>query len=482
MWLRVLLLCLAVGLIAACQPENSSNNRNSAVPRFEVVQEGGDFPVKVPSAFDATLGWLVVAEGRTDARSPEIRLPVAMVKTSAETPKSPVVYLSGGPGTSALRTAAFPGAYPWLKERDFIVIGQRGTHYAKPALMCPEYRVAVEKNTDLVTSARACKARLEQAGIGLQHYNSLASAADLEDLRTVLGIDTWNMYGVSYGTRLGLLYAKKFGESLDAMVLDSPLPPNAIYDDQSAKNLENTLRGIARDCAAQPACNDAFPDLEQRFFNTIAAVTKSPLKIDGLDQPVTAADLVSLVPLSSGNDVRRAPLFMDYLARLDPAIQAYLVGPTQVSDLAWGMRFSVWCSEAMPFSERSRLEKPEPTLGGYESAAIDPELCRAWGVPALSPSVVEPVISDVPTLIFAGEFDPLTPPVWGELAAKTLSKSLAVTVRGDSHSSTQQWGGDGCAMALAADFMKEPESVLAADRSSYCVFEHSAPSYVLQPD
>ncbi|UTW54807.1 alpha/beta fold hydrolase [Kordiimonas sp. SCSIO 12610] len=482
MWIRVLLLCVVAGLLAACQPESPLESRNSVVPRFETVKEDGDFPVKIPSAFDATLGWLVIAEDRNNAQSPEIRLPVAIIHTSAKTSKSPVVYLSGGPGTSAMRTAAFPGAYPWLKERDFIVIGQRGTHYAKPALMCPEYRNAVEKGTDLVASVKACKARLTQDGIGLKNYNSLTSAADLEDLRTVLGIDTWNLYGVSYGTRLGLIYAKNHGGSLDAMVLDSPLPPNAIYDDQSAKNLENTLRNIAKDCASQPSCNNAFPNLEQRFFQTIDAIVKSPLEIDGLNQPVTAPELVSLVPLNSGNDVRRAPLFMDYLARFDPVIQGYLDSPAQASDLAWGMRFSVWCSEALPFSKRSRMEKPGPVLGGYESAAITPELCQAWRVPSLDQSVVEPVISDVPTLIFAGDFDPLTPPIWGELAANTLSKSLVVTVRGGGHSTTQQWGGDGCAMALANDFIKEPESVLAADKSDYCVFERSAPSYMLQLD
>lgn len=474
-----LFVCLP-GMVTACQVMETEDQKESFTPRFEVVAQTEDFPVAVPSSFDSTLGWLVVQEDRSDAMSNEIKLPVAIIHTDAESPKSPVLYLSGGPGASAMRTAAFPGAYPWLKERDFIVIGQRGTHYAKPALMCPEFRTAIENDTDRISSVLACKERLERAGIGLENYNSETSAADLEDLRTAVGIEKWNLYGASYGTRLALIYAKSFGENLDAMVLDSPLPPNAVYDDQSAINLEQAIRGVAEDCASQPACNEAFPDLQRRFFQTIEAVTQSPLEIEGLDDPVTGADLVSLLPLNFGSDVRRAPLIMDLLARLDPVVTERLAGAAGASDFAWGMRFSVWCSEALPFSERYRMAEPGPTLGGYESAAIAPELCRAWDVGTLDEGIAAPVSSDVPTLIVAGEFDPLTPPVWAELAAETLSNSLVAIARGDSHSVTQQWGSDGCAMALAADFINEPQRVLEAPKSTHCLFNRTAPEYLLK--
>lgn len=474
------LLIVAPIVTMADQPTNNTRLQALSAPRFEKKGSEEAFPVVVPSAFDSTLGWLVVKEDRSVPRSNEIKLPVAIIHTDAESPKSPVLYLSGGPGSSAMRTAAFPGAYPWLAERDFIVIGQRGTHYAKPALMCPEFRMAVESGSRLIASVVACRERLENAGIGLDNYNSRASAADLEDLRTALGIESWNFYGASYGTRLALTYARYFDDSLDAMVLDSPLPPNAIYDDQSARNLEKVIRSIARDCALQASCDEAFPDLEQRFFQTLAAVSESPLEIDGLDEPVTGVDLLSLLPLNSSADVRRAPLYMDYLARLDSSIKERVSGSSEAADFAWGMRFSVWCSEALPFSMRSQMKVPEPVLGGYESAAVSPDICEAWRVEALDDSVVEPVSSDVPVLIVAGEFDPLTPPAWGELASRTLPNSLLAVARGDSHSPTQQWGGDGCAMQLAADFIEAPARVLEAPKSTHCLFDRTAPNYALE--
>ena len=232
----------------------------------------------------------------------------------------PVVYLAGGPGVSGLSAAAYPGAYPWLEDRDFIVLGQRGTQDAKPALMCPEYRNAVRSGTDVTDAVRLCRNRLTESGIGVENYHSPASAADLEDLRRVLEIEAWNLYAGSYGTRLALTYARDFGGSLRAMVLDSPLPPNAIYDDESAVNVETSLRAIASDCARQPACATAYPDLENRFFDRIETATRSPISVEGVSVPVTGADLVALIPLSSGRDVIAAPGIMDAIVRLEPDI------------------------------------------------------------------------------------------------------------------------------------------------------------------
>lgn len=473
---RILAKIVTTVLIASCQP---SEPDVSYTPQFEVVEAPGDFPVTVPSSFESTLGWLVVPEDRADTTSKLVRLPVAIVHSKAEKKKSPVIYLAGGPGTAAMNIAAYPGAYPWLSNRDLIVIGQRGTHYAEPALMCPEYKEAVVTGSNKIDAVQACRSRLVASDIDLTSYHTKASADDLEDLRVSLGIERWTLYGGSYGTRLALIYAKHFGEHIEAMVLDSPLPPNAIYDDESAGNLDAALRAVARDCAQQPACQSEFPDLEERFFALLDKVSETPLRIDGLDRSIAAPDLVSLIPMTSGRGVINAPLLMDGVARLDPEILSGLSESPQVSHFAWGMRFSVWCAEAFPFSQRRLLNAPPDVLGGYESAAIDPKICDAWDVPEVDRSFIDPVVSDVPTLIIAGEFDPLTPPIWGELAAATLSNSMVVTVRGESHSPTQQWGGDGCAMELAAAFIDNPDMLLSAPKTEFCVFSRSAPSYRL---
>jgi fermentation-respiration switch protein FrsA (DUF1100 family) len=60
-----------------------------------------------------------------------------------------------------------------------------------------------------------------------------------------------------------------------------------------------------------------------------------------------------------------------------------------------------------------------------------------------------PVSSDVPVLLLSGELDPVTPPSWGEEAARHLPHSLHVTVPGVGHNTL----GAGCVRSLMADFI-----------------------------
>ena len=49
------------------------------------------------------------------------------------------------------------------------------------------------------------------------------------------------------------------------------------------------------------------------------------------------------------------------------------------------------------------------------------------------PEVTAPVMSDVPALLLAGEYDPITPPSWADTAAATLRHSEVYHTRGTGH-------------------------------------------------
>ena len=50
------------------------------------------------------------------------------------------------------------------------------------------------------------------------------NAADLKDIRTSLGLESWNLYGVSYGTRLAMasMAVDPDGSALAYLLLDGP--------------------------------------------------------------------------------------------------------------------------------------------------------------------------------------------------------------------------------------------------------------------
>src|SRR5690606_19112536 len=121
-------------------------------------------------------------------------------------------------------------------KRDVILWDQRGAGRAVPSLNCPEKEEAVmaaltttdpvevelQRNVD---ATQACRDRLVGEGIDLNDYNTHASVNDMEALRVAMGIDTWNVQGGSYGTRIGLAYARQHPDPIRALVLDSVYPP-----------------------------------------------------------------------------------------------------------------------------------------------------------------------------------------------------------------------------------------------------------------
>jgi hypothetical protein len=82
-----------------------------------------------------------------------------------------------------------------------------------------------------------------------------------------------------------------------------------------------------------------------------------------------------------------------------------------------------------------------------------------------------PVVSDIPTLIYSGRFDPVTPPAFGERAAQSLSRGTFITWPAGSHGELLS---NACTAGIAAAFLRDP---LAAPDTS-CVQEHGQVEFV----
>jgi pimeloyl-ACP methyl ester carboxylesterase len=140
---------------------------------------------------------------------------------SATPRPDPVVYLSGGPGGAGSFEVAFMVKHGLNADREVIFVDQRGTHRADPRVGCPGWEqfqydavglpFAAESTTAAdAASLKECREKWVAAGVDLAAYNSTENAADIADLRVALGIDTWNVYGVSYGSKLALILLRDY--------------------------------------------------------------------------------------------------------------------------------------------------------------------------------------------------------------------------------------------------------------------------------
>ncbi|MEU4280354.1 alpha/beta hydrolase [Streptomyces tanashiensis] len=79
--------------------------------------------------------------------------------------------------------------------------------------------------------------------------------------------------------------------------------------------------------------------------------------------------------------------------------------------------------------------------------------CRAWDVPPADPSIRQRTYSDIPTLVLSGGFDSQTAPSSGPYAARTLSRSTAVTVPYVAH---VVFADSPCAQTITRSFFDTP--------------------------
>ena len=140
-----------------------------------------------------------------------------------------------------------------------------------------------------VAATEACHRELAATGADLSVYNSTESAADFADLRKVLGYETWNVYGMSYGSYLAQTLMRDHPEGIRSVVLNSVLPTTYT----APANWWNTRAGfdnLFQACAAEPACNAAHPHLEETFTGLVNKLEVEPLTATVRD-PATGEDV-----------------------------------------------------------------------------------------------------------------------------------------------------------------------------------------------
>jgi len=466
-----------LSLITAGEAQSSPKIQQQ-VPRFE----RSDCAVKIPEGIRADCGNLFVKENRKKAKTRVIRLPVVIIKsTSSDPAPDPIFYTGGGPGGGSLgRVQGSRNLAPYTKDRDFIIFEQRGTRLAEPSMPCPEVNEAnhtlAEKNLNVtqarkteLEAARNCRGRLISEGIDLAAYDSDASAADIEDLRRTLGIKRWNLYGVSYSTRLMLNYIRNYPESVRSVILDSVLPPTVNYDETSVDGVVRSLNLIFETCSKDTHCHSAYPDIQKKFYTLVKSADEKPLEIKvnrGGTEVRVYADGKAIVDyvyglLEDTGALPDIPFIIDTLAsgNYDSLISFRRFGEQKLTSegFVWGMRYSVWCREEMPFQDVRKIRGQTTKykeLRGFGIQSTFPEICKVWNVPPAGKVENTPVKSNISALIFSGEYDPDTPPEWGRLVSTWFPNSFFYKVKNTSHGVL--FGNRCAAVDVAPSFLNDP--------------------------
>jgi pimeloyl-ACP methyl ester carboxylesterase len=428
----------------------------------------------IPALRTARCGFLTVPANRSEPDGRTLRLRVAIAPARSANPApDPVVYLTGGPGGSAIGAMQNMVNAGANRDRDLIVLEQRGTLYSEPSLTCPvidrwnssvirlryDARSTGRKQTEATAK---CRAGVVAKGANPADYNTTENAADFADLRRALGIAQWNVIGASYGTDLALTYMREHPEGIRSVTIDSVVPPHLASAGLAWTSAGAGMRNMFRACAAQPRCRSRYPRPGRVFDRIVRQLEADPVTarakpalIPGdrpepgakpskvvLDGGAFANYIINITGAGFGAKVPRL-LYQFARGNRRPVLASQAAtGALHAGELSYGLQYGVICSEWIPYETPAGvLRKGRRAFPRFPTSVLaqPPQFpwrfmdCPIWDVPKAPAAQREITRSDIPTLVLAGSFDSLTSAANARIAASTLTNSRFVVIPGAGH-------------------------------------------------
>jgi pimeloyl-ACP methyl ester carboxylesterase len=436
-------------------------------------------PCEVAGADEATklkvlCGSYEVFENRISRSGRRLQLKIVVFPaTGQDKVADPLFYIPGGPGSAATEDAPYVAQdFAKIRERrDLVFVDQRGTGDSNP-LNCEFFNPADLQSYlghwNPPEQVRRCREQLE-AKADLRLYTTSIAMDDLEDVRAALGYKKINIFGGSYGTRAAQEYLKRHGKNVRAVILHGVSPTSQWMPRDFPQHTERALNGVLDECAADANCRAAFPNLRAEVKTVLEKLTRGAVEVEVESSPNSkkttrvkltrdlAGEAVRYMLYQSGG-ASRVPLFLHLAAQgnYTPLAESALFYRQRiVATGSNGMYLSVTCAEDLPWIKAGEGERNgEKTFLGDYRLRQQREACALWSRGEIPKDYAEPVRSNVPVLITTGKWDPVTPPLYGDMVAKYLPNSLHVVVPSGGHGFNGLEGLD-CISKLTTEFINK---------------------------
>jgi pimeloyl-ACP methyl ester carboxylesterase len=468
------LLCV-LGL-SACQKPNGTSKLE---------------PCRLPGIDEEVLcGKLTVFENRETRAGQTINLNVIVLPALDPKNKTePLFELAGGPGVAATSAAGFYAneGREYRRKHDIVLVDQRGTGKSKPLTANPKKKTPQDYFTEMypVDYVKNLRRGLETHA-DLTQYTTSIAMDDLDDVRSWLGYERINLFGLSYGSRAVLVYMRQHPEHVHCATIMGVAPTYLkmpLYHSQAANRAMDLLLA---ECDSDSICHQAFPQIRLEWQNLLSQLGREPARVE-YSPPDKGPNVIVEIQrdifaekvrnwMYGRDTAKQIPFLVHQAAQGDfgPFLKA-AISPSIPDFIADGMYLSVTCAEDTPFidqAEATKLNEGNP-FGNYR-VFQQSRACSLWPHGRIPGNYHDPVSSNVPVLIFSGKMDPVTPPQRGDEVAKYLVNSRHVVIPQAGH------GLDGLSDASCVDriILEFMDTGSAQNLDTSCVERMVAPAFV----
>lgn len=401
------------------------------------------------------LGRLLVPERRSNPDSRLIELAFVRLKSTAQQPGPPLVYLAGGPGLSGIDALRQEMLYPWFaalrQAGDVIALDQRGTGLSNPRLDCLEtWDLPLDRpdsREEVLHVGREkshiCADFWRQQGVDLAGYTTEESADDIEDLRKALGYDTLNLCGASYGSHLALATIRRHGAHISRAII--AMVEGLDHTIKLPGTIQRHMEQLNALVKTDPYWQAHILDLLALMQAIFVRLEREPVTVSVTDRRTKEKFAVCAGKFDLQWLTARDLCTQSFIAKLPARYYAMAQG-----DFSWlGARVLArrreWLGNAMSYImdgasgvsperyARIQQEAPQTLLGDLINFPF-PEIASAWECPDLGPAFRTPFISNVPALFLSGTLDARTPISNAEEVRAGFPHSQHIIVEGATHS------------------------------------------------
>ena len=428
-----------------------------------------------------------------------LTLPTGAARAAAAAPRSSatsaIVALEGGPGWGGISSGT-DCAEPFgdqLQTRGMLVMDQRGTGLSAP-VDCDE---ELDTGETWRESIGLCAAKL---GDRFDLFGTALAADDLAAVINALQLGPSNIYGVSYGTFFGQVFAGRHPELTRTLLLDSAYP---VFGEEGwVETIGPSLTdALNRSCRRAPSCAKFRGSSSSRLSRVLKMLRTSPVRVTA-PAPDGSMSKVSITPSDLAQTIIDAGYGGTTYSGVDAALRAALAGDwlplgrlinesqgsgsrplgdgsTEAND---GLMYAVICQDYPQIVDmssqpaaRDDQQRAAVAAGRIAKARLyapftvdefmatdwwDQDSCMDWPVSARYPSKPPTPPSggygNQPTLVLSGDLDLVTTVREGAMVAAQFPNSRQIVVASGTHGLT----GNECVDGLVQEFIAEPQPVV----------------------
>lgn len=397
--------------------------------------------------FTQTIGYIEVPENREKPNGKILKLPIHIYKSTNPKPQEPIFWLDGGPGQSNVTDLS---SIEFLENHDFVMVGYRGadgnsafkSKKVSKAVKGRNHQLLSDESLDYAsTKIKEFATELEQNGFDLSKYTMIDVIEDIEYARKALQVPKINLYSVSYGTRIALIYGYKYPNSINRSVMVGANPPGHFLwypekTEQLLSKYDSLYRTQNLQGSIKEAMKKAFANMPKRWSVFRLDSDKIKAMTFGFIYSIDGATMVFDAYFKAANKGDYSGLYL---------LQLFFDIGMSRNNL-WGDMFAKGLSadfeEGKNYREWFRSYDKSTTLGPNYSLLL-------WGMadgwkPYMIPEEYRKVRkSDTQTLIVSGNLDNSTPADFAtEKLIPNLSNCHQVILKDYSHSMTGNYQKD----------------------------------------